>query len=181
MAQVKKESPKAGAAPSAQQPASNKKFGDWTLICENVPAAAPDPKAKDKKAAVPTQECFLNQTLASQVGEGEQARQGRLLTANISMAGQDKERKPLLILFLPFGVAIQQEVGVDIENGPQLKGKMDTCLQAGCRAAFLLDDNTVAALKQAKTARIGFAPVGGNAVGVTLPLAGLAEGIAGLK
>jgi len=152
----------------ATPPKPGDKFGEWTYQCDSLPKDAP----KDAHPA-----CYVSQARVSTNERGEQT---RVLLVNLSKVGA--ERQPALFVFLPFGVAVQQDVAVTVESSNiGLQGRVDTCLPAGCRVPFLLQREAQDLLRKNKTLWVSFAPIGGKNVRVEVPLDGFGAALAAIK
>ena len=147
-----------GAAPAEQQiqppPAAAQKFGDWVYEC-SAPGSAKTT-------------CGLSQIIYRKKG-GE-----RKMTAYVLV--NEHENKTYLILYMPFGIAVQNDVYLSVGAGPRTAGRVETCLQAGCRVSYTLDEDGVRQFRQGTNATVVFDPVGGASIAYDLSLIGFSQG-----
>jgi invasion protein IalB len=150
-----------GTPPAEQaiQPptAASQKFGDWVYEC-----SAP-------KSGKPV--CGLSQIIYGKK-HGE-----RLMSAYLLPSARDKDsKKAYLILYMPFGIDVQSDVYISVGTGPRTGGKIETCLQAGCRVSFALDDEGVETMRKGTSATVVFEPYNGSTTAYDLSLIGFSQG-----
>jgi invasion protein IalB len=155
-----------GAPPAEQaiQPpaTTSQKFGDWVYEC--APSASGKPV------------CGLSQIIyAKKHGE-------RLMAAYLLPSSRDKDsKKAYLILYLPFGVDVQSDVYLSVGTGPRAAGKVETCLQAGCRVSFALNDEGLETFRRGTSATVVFEPYNGSTTAYDLSLIGFSQGYKALS
>ncbi len=154
-----------GAAPvppveEKNQPAATttQKFGDWLYEC--TPAVAGKPPV-----------CGLSQIIYGKKKSGE-----RLMTAYLLPSSRDGDKKAYLILYMPFGIDVQSDVYVSVGTGPRAAAKVETCLQAGCRVSFALDDEGLDTFRKGTSATVVFEPFNGSTTAYDLSLIGFGQG-----
>ncbi|HXH02743.1 MAG TPA: invasion associated locus B family protein [Candidatus Competibacteraceae bacterium] len=110
----------------AQQP-EEKKFKDWTLLCET---------GKDGK-----KRCLLSQTVKSPDGKTE------VLKASVGyFSGGGAE--PALVITAPLGIALRPGVGVQIDAAAPVRVPFERCHPNGCLAGMPLSPDMVSSLKK---------------------------------
>ncbi len=139
------------AATETAKPSSIERFQDWSIICTGE----------------------LNQrfcTLANEIRRREDNRRVVLL-----------EVKPLDLeqalagLTLPFGLALEAGVTLQIDDSPALPSKRyHSCMPEGCLVPLKLDTDILAALKHGQTLKVGAPIVTGGTATFVLSLKGFA-------
>jgi invasion protein IalB len=81
------------------------------------------------------------------------------------------------VLILPFGLAVDKPVALQIDEGPTQTGRFSTCLPAGCLVPVAFDPSTVASLKKGTTLKVKAIAVNGQNTAFTISLKGFASAI----
>ncbi|WP_454867161.1 invasion associated locus B family protein [Pseudomonas lini] len=81
------------------------------------------------------------------------------------------------VLFLPFGLALDQGAELQIDDGAAIapKQKIQTCLPVGCVAPIKLDEKMLAALRKGTALKVKVVAGGGNPALFNISLKGFAE------
>ena len=137
-------------------PPGTRSFGNWALLC----------------------------------GQNEQTGQGRcgLLMRVINQEAQrvlmrlNLTRGPqgnaIIVVDTPPGVVIPAGVSITPENGTAATGPVQVCRPNGCTGIVLLTDELATALSGVANATISYVAANGQAVNLSLPINGFAEGYA---
>ena len=145
-----------------------KTFGDWIIAC-----AQPRQGSRGK--------CFARQiqVLKSQEGGGAE-RPRRLIDARVGYLGPNDE--PAFVALLPLGVFIPAGAALRIDDGKPIPLRLEICTRAGCRAAAILDQKTLAALQASKEISVRFSPRrSGRLASIRLSPKGLSNALKALK
>ena len=137
------------------------RIGDWFYKC--------GPATEPKKSR-----CYISQTVENLKGK----QSTRLLLTNVGYFFSDE--KLWLVTFLPletWKVAVQQQFFIDVDKEPLLQGKVDTCFRTGCRTGFLIEGNSLMALKKGKVAVFSFVTLQGKKVRIGISLKGFARAL----
>ena len=137
------------------------RIGDWVYICE--------PANEPKKSS-----CYISQ----KAGITENNQSIRLLMTSVGYLFSDE--KLWLVTFLPletWSAAVQQQFSLDVDKKPLLQGKIDTCFTTGCRTAFLLEGNSLMALKKGNVAGFSFVTLQGKKIRIGISLKGFTRAL----
>lgn len=143
----------------AAQPVQGQKFGDWTTKCE-----IPQGTAKQK--------CFIFQNLVM--------KQNRKQVLFIAISRTDKQ-KTRITLNVPLGVYLPTGLLLDVAGVEPLNIVVQICLQNGCKAATLLPDGVVKAMKSAKEGNIILLNSQRRKLALPVSLNGFTAGLAALS
>ena len=144
-----------------------KKFGDWSVICQNEKAAEGDKKSK------PKQKCFLNQQVI---------RSDKAVIADTKIGLSNVEKQYVAIHVVPLGASLRHGTAILADDKAMSPGVFTTCLEVGCIAAAPLTDVDIDAMGKAKN--LGVVRIineTGERVAVPLSSKGLKEGLKALK
>ncbi|MBZ9991210.1 invasion associated locus B family protein [Mesorhizobium sp. BH1-1-5] len=126
--------------------------GDWTVSCNITTQNGASSKA-----------CALSQEQTD-----AQSRQ-RVLAIELRPNGQAVQGT----LVLPFGLALDQGVTLQIDDGVVLPAlRFRTCLPGGCLVNLSFEDDTLAALRSGKSLKIKVVADGGKETNLALSLNG---------
>lgn len=81
------------------------------------------------------------------------------------------------VLILPFGLAVDKPVSLQIDEGPSQTARFNTCLPAGCLVPVVFDPATVASLKKGTTLKVKAVAVNGQDTAFTISLKGFASAL----
>jgi invasion protein IalB len=123
-------------------------YQDWHMAC---------PAAKSKE--VPCE-------MAADVVDA----QSKSVVARIALT-RDKD-KQVVVLTLPFGVALEQPVSLKVGSEPAKQFSYRTCNNVGCVAVGQLDGNLEKALRRADDAKLQFAGLDGKQTEMPVSLKG---------
>lgn len=140
------------------QPVQGQKFGDWAAKCD-VPQGAS------------TQKCFIFQKLIAKQNRRE------LLLIAISLTD---DKKPRVTLNVPLGVYLPSGLQLNVEGSDPLKIGLQICLPDGCKAAVLLPDTLVTAMKSADAGRLLMLNSQRRQVALPISLKGFTAGLTAL-
>lgn len=148
--------------PPAAQPRDGAVFQDWITRCERIELQG---RAQER--------CYLSQTQTTQEGQ-------RIIQLNIGYIGPNRELAG--VVFLPLGIYLPAGAAYRIDQGPQVAIQIESCIPEGCRAAFLIDDTAMRALRAAPAIHFGFlSEPNGKSLLLSASLRGFSQGIATLK
>jgi invasion protein IalB len=133
-------------------------YGNWTVNCRA------ETKQESKEVTVT---CNVEQ---EQLRSSD--RQRLLLTSIVP--GADGTAKGLFLL--PFGLAVDQGVTLQIDTGPVTKPlPFKTCVVKGCIVQFDWPKATIDGLRTSNTLKLGAKTADGKAAPFTIPLGGFAD------
>jgi invasion protein IalB len=143
-------------APAAQPPAQNSPMPSdggtgWRVECAN------DGKALDCQT----------------VNKVSQRESGQVVTA-VAIRIPPDTKKPVLMVQVPLGIQVNQQVSVQVDEGKTERHPIQTCAQNGCFVAVPVADQVIGALRGGKTLKVAFHSVNGQTITVTMPLGGFA-------
>ena len=142
----------------AAQLVQGQKFDDWKAKCEIPKGAA-------------KQQCFIfQQLLMKQNGK-------QVLLVAVSMTDAQKAR---ITLNVPLGVYLPAGLQLNVPGADPVKFVLQICLQNGCKAASLLPDALVKAMKSANKGSVILLNSQGRKVGLPVSLKGFTAGLAAL-
>jgi invasion protein IalB len=131
----------------------NESHGDWTVSC----AVVPQNGAQNKVCAL------------SQQQTNSQTRQ-RILAVEL----RPRETGAEGTLVLPFGLALDQGVALQIDDGQALPSlRFRTCLPGGCLVDLRFDAKILSALRKGNSLKIKVVADGGGETQLALSLKGL--------
>ena len=148
------------------------RHGAWVVLCKDSgsasnggPTAAP--------AVGGASPCRAVQTLDVKVGNTQQ----RLLSLSLTSKGDGLAGE----FVLPFGLDLQQGMGLRIDEGDAMTARFATCLPAGCVVRVELSRELSRSLIGSRQLRLAFRPLGSDKSTVTeLSSQGLAEALGAL-
>ena len=140
-----------GPAPAAQTAAPMPSDGGtgWRVECAN------DGKALDCQA----------------VNKVSQRESGQVVTA-VAIRIPPDTRKPVLMVQLPLGIQVNQQVSLQVDEGKAERYPIQTCAQNGCFVAVPVADPVIGALRGGKNLKVAFQSVTSQTITVTMPLGG---------
>jgi invasion protein IalB len=146
----------AAQAPAAQAPAQNAPMPSdggtgWRVECAN------DGKALDCQT----------------VNKVSQRESGQVVTA-VAIRVPPDTKKPVLMVQLPLGIQVNQQVSVQVDEGKAERYPIQTCAQNGCFVAVPVADPVIGALRGGKNLKVAFQSVTSQTITVTMPLGGFA-------
>ena len=106
--------------PSRAAPEDGKKFGDWSVKC--------DENAQNTAAG----KCFI----AHQVSNN----QTNQTVMVIAIGYVEADKLPVAVVTLPLGIRLPPGVGVQVDQGEGLKYPFERCLPDGCQVQFRLSE-----------------------------------------
>ncbi|WP_439854775.1 invasion associated locus B family protein [Pseudomonas yamanorum] len=137
------------AATAPAKPSSIERFQDWGIVCTGEP-----------------NQRFC--TLAQELRRRDDNR--RMVLLEVKPQGQDQA---LAGLTLPFGLALEAGVTLQIDDSPPLPAKRyHSCMPEGCLVPLNFDPNTLAALKRGQTLKVSAPIVTGGTANFILSLKG---------
>ena len=142
----------------AAQPVQGQKFGDWAAKCE-IPQGASK------------QRCFIFQKLVAKQNRRE------LMLIAVSVPEKQKAR---VTLNVPLGVFLPSGLQLNVEGADPLKIALQICLANGCKAAALLPEPLVKAMKSADAGRLLMLNSQRRQVALPISLKGFSAGLAAL-
>jgi invasion protein IalB len=150
------QAPAAVQPPAAQAPAQNTPMASdggtgWRVECAN------DGKALDCQT----------------VNKVSQRESGQVVTA-VAIRIPPDTKKPVLMVQLPLGIQVNQQVSVQVDEGKAERYPIQTCAQNGCFVAVPVADQVIGALRGGKTLKVAFQSVTSQTITVTMPLGGFA-------
>jgi invasion protein IalB len=145
-------------APAAQAPAQNTTSPmpsdggtGWRVECAN------DGKALDCQT----------------VNKVSQRESGQIVAA-VAIRVPPDTKKPVLMVQLPLGIQVTEQVSVQIDEGKTERYPIQTCAQNGCFVATPVADAVVGALRGGKNLKVAFQSLTKQTITVTMPLGGFA-------
>lgn len=137
-----------------------KRFGDWIVEC--------GPAGKGQK-------CFASQELRPKDNE-----HARILKFSIGYLGAKGE--PVVVVLLPLGISLAAGAAFAIDGTAQIPLTLQQCLTDGCVGSTVLQEPTLAALRDAKQIVVGIVPFGGPQTATfALSSKGLKEALASVN
>jgi invasion protein IalB len=144
--------------PAAAKPENGKRFGDWTVECEQ-------PQGKPER-------CAISQ---SAMKDGN-----RVLTISIGHLGPKGET--MMLAIVPLGVSLKAGAAYKIGNAKEVPMSMEECTMQGCLAVAPLPQAAIKALNEGQAMGIGVVPAGTEKiVGLPVSVNGFKEAFASLK
>jgi invasion protein IalB len=130
-------------------------YGDWRVTCAMTQNGAP------------AKVCVLAQQQAA--GQSGQ----RLLA--VEMRPRDANLEGMLVM--PFGLALEQGLTLQVDDGPVLPLRFRTCLPGGCIVDLRFDAKTLSLLRKAATLKIKAVADGGRESQLTVSLKGFSSAL----
>lgn len=134
-------------------------YDDWRVTC---------PPASAKEATCELVSDILDATTQSPI-------------ARMTITTDIKAKKQVMGFVLPFGVALEPNMGLTIGKNPLKVLPFRTCNQVGCIVVADFDDKTAASFKEAGEARINFLMSDGRQVGAPVSFKGYDNGLSAYK
>ena len=75
------------------------------------------------------------------------------------------------------GFMVNQNDQMDVDKKPLLQGKVDTCFTTGCRTGFLIEGNSLMALKKGNVAGFTFVTLQGKKIRIGISLKGFTRAL----
>lgn len=144
------------ANPAAAQGKIAASFGDWNLICDTPPGAQ-------------AEQCALVQSVIAD----DQQNVG--LTVILLKTADGKNR--IIRVLAPLGVLLPSGLGLKIDETDVGRAGFVRCMNNGCMAEVVLQDDLVSKLKTGKQATFIIFKTPEQGVGIPVTLNGLAEGL----
>jgi invasion protein IalB len=143
----------AGQAPAAQTASPMPSDGGtgWRVECAN------DGKALDCQT----------------VNKVSQRESGQIVAA-VAVRIPPDTKKPVLMVQLPLGIQVTEQVSVQVDDGKGERYPIQTCAQNGCFVAVPVADAVIGALRGGKNLKVAFQSLTKQTVTVTMPLGGFA-------
>jgi invasion protein IalB len=101
-------------------------------------------------------------------------RETQQLVAAVAVRMPPDTKKPILMVQLPLGIQVTEQVTVQIDEGKTERYPIQTCAQNGCFVAAPIGDPVIGALRGGKTLKVAFQSLTKQTVTVTMPLGGFA-------
>jgi invasion protein IalB len=101
-------------------------------------------------------------------------RETQQIVAAVAVRVPPDTRKPVLMVQLPLGIQVTEQVSVQIDEGKTERYPIQTCAQNGCFVAAPASDQVIGALRGGKTLKVAFQSLTKQTVTVTMPLGGFA-------
>lgn len=148
------------------------RHGAWVVLCKDSGSAGSvSPSAAPVFGGVSP--CRAVQTLDVKVGNTQQ----RLLSLSLTSKGDGLAGE----FVLPFGLDLQQGMGLRIDEGDAMTARFATCLPTGCVVRVELSRDLSRSLISSRQLRLAFRPLGSDKSTVTeLSSQGLAEALGAL-
>ena len=105
------------------------------------------------------------------VNKVSQRESGQVVTA-VAIRMPPDTKKPVLMVQLPLGIQVNQQISVQVDEGKSERYPIQTCAQNGCFAAVPVADPVIGALRGGKNLKVAFQSVTGQTITVTMPLGG---------
>lgn len=132
------------------------KFGDWVFECTAL--------AQGKTA------CALTQGVATQNNSRP--------IIKLNLAHNDKKGANILSVIVPLGLYLPSGMSGNIDQAKPFAFTLQTCIQQGCIASYVVESNLLKALQNGQKITINFSVNGGNqAINLVGSLNGLADGL----
>ncbi len=133
-----------GTAPASAQLGEDVRPGathqDWQVLCEDTPAG---------------ESCFITQAAADEDGEA---------IMQISIGFLEGERA--MVIYLPLGLDLRPGILFQVGENLQREFPFQTCLPSGCRVLARVDTETLNAMRNGTTFRIGVRTMESDRIGV---------------
>ena len=144
------------AKPAAAQGKITASFGDWNLVCDTPPGAQ-------------AEQCALVQSVIAD----DQQNVG--LTVILLKTADGKNR--IIRVLAPLGVLLPSGLGLKIDETDVGRAGFVRCMNNGCMAEVVLQDDLVNKLKSGEQATFIIFKTPEQGVGIPVTLKGLAEGL----
>lgn len=142
-------------APAGAQGRVKQAFGEWEMRCETPPGAQKE-------------QCALVQNLASS------EKPNVTLLVIVLRTADGKAR--LLRVVAPLGILLHAGLGLKIDQTDIGNTTFTRCIDTGCVAEVVMDDNLIRQFKSGKLATFVVFPTPEEGVGVPVSLQGFAQG-----
>jgi invasion protein IalB len=107
------------------------------------------------------------------VNKVSQRESGQIVAA-VAVRMPPDTKKPVLMVQLPLGIQVTEQVTVQIDEGKSERFPIQTCAQNGCFVAAPVSDQVIGALRGGKNLKVAFQSLTKQTVTVTMPLGGFA-------
>jgi len=148
----------------AQEASKEKKvtnFKDWGRTCDKIPGVEEDV-------------CFLFQRLRMKETEK--------VVMSTTVAINPKDNKPVISITVPLGMLLPPGVQMKVDKTEQvLRAPFLICMQVGCRASVVLDDDTLKRMKSGNQLLVAFVNANRKPATVPVSLAGFSAAFGSLK
>jgi len=143
----------AAPAPAAQAPSPMPSDGGtgWRVECAN------DGKALDCQTV-------------NKVSQ----RETQQIVAAVAIRIPPDTKKPVLMVQLPLGIQVAEQVSVQVDDGKTERYPIQTCAQNGCFVAAPVADAVIGTLRGGKNLKVAFQSLTKQTITVTMPLGGFA-------
>ena len=132
-------------------------YGDWQMRCETPPGAQ-------------AEQCALVQNVAAED-------RPNLSLLVIVLKTADKRSRILRVVVSPLGVLLPAGLGLRIDDKDQGRAGFVRCLNTGCIAEVVMDDNLINALKAGQNATFIVFQTPEEGIGIPISLAGFGDGL----
>lgn len=143
--------------PSSAQGVVRAAYGDWQMRCETPPGAQ-------------AEQCALVQNVAAED-------RPNLSLLVIVLKTADKRSRILRVVVSPLGVLLPAGLGLRIDDKDQGRAGFVRCLNTGCIAEVVMDDNLINALKAGQNATFIVFQTPEEGIGIPVSLAGFGDGL----
>lgn len=159
-------------APNPVAPFSiRSRHGAWMVVCQNRADVTTPSPASARVGVSESSSCRVVQTMDVKIGNTQQ----RLLSVGLL-----RHADGLVAEFvLPFGLDLQQGIGLRIDDGQTMTARFSTCLPAGCLVRVVFPNELIQALLSSSQLKLVFRPLGSaELTSADLVTAGLGDAIA---
>jgi invasion protein IalB len=105
------------------------------------------------------------------VNKVSQRESGQIVAA-VAIRIPPDTKKPVLMVQLPLGIQVTEQVSVQVDDGKTERYPIQTCAQNGCFVAAPVADQVVGALRGGKNLKVAFQSLTKQTITVTMPLGG---------
>jgi invasion protein IalB len=105
------------------------------------------------------------------VNKVSQRESGQIVAA-VAIRIPPDTKKPVLMVQLPLGIQVTEQVSMQVDEGKTERYPIQTCAQNGCFVAAPVADQVVGALRAGKNLKVAFQSLTKQTITVTMPLGG---------
>ena len=148
------------ASIASAQGLSTEQFKNWTVRCQPLPESG--------------------NALCEMIQSVSQNSSGKTL-AQIAIGRKDSNSPWISFVLVPLGVDIPFGVYLVHENGLEDRATIVRCTNAGCRARWLPNEESIAAMKAGATSQLVFRNIENKAIRIPLSLSGFTAALSKLE
>ena len=141
------------------KPEHGKKFKDWMVVCEKLPASQKEV-------------CNIFQNVTNDKGK---------VVMQIAVGYPPESEQPQALVTLPLGVMLQPGIEFKAGNAEADRFPFSVCVKNGCVAIVKLDADTIKGMKTGKDGTVKFAAAKNKIIEVPISLNGFTAAFKSLK